>query len=217
MINVYIQRGSVVLSGKHIDDTHPQNSEWLKSQQERNYEQLKKSTVENKILSNVATLKPPRKGSVVKEEQVHEKKTPTLPPVHFTEPEEPVQSKGTITKTELDVKLKRADLEKRIEEIEILRVKKMKLHGELIPTELVKSLILELSEAIKLSYMDAIENYTVVVSKVKRLTEHEKSEIKNNFTEIINKALKRQIEIAKKGLKNIVEEYQEVKGKGERE
>jgi len=210
-INVYVQRGKILLSGKLIDDTIEQNKLWLDEQQYKNSDRLE-------LKREQVIAQPTVKKTKSKSKKVQENNTTELPPPPIRNSEEltPIQ-KRTLSKADIDIKIKKASLEKTMEEIAILKVKKMKMHGELIPTDIVKSLIRELTEGVKIAYLDAMENYTVVISKQKKLTEVEKSNIKKEFTTIINKAVERQSYVANKGLKSIVEEYSQTKGVGERE
>lgn len=207
IINVNIARGKVVLSGNLIDTNVEENQAFLLK-----YREKKGITGDTIPLQEP---KPKKEPKPVKEEKP--KTRTVLPGPPITDEHLPQQSKHNLSKNELDIKIKRADLEKKLEEIEILKVKKMKLHGELIPTDLVKSLVREIAEGVKLAYIDAIENYTVVIANQKKLTEAEKSKIKDHFTPIINQAVEKQYYIAQKGLKAIVAEYSEKKDVGERE
>jgi hypothetical protein len=131
---------------------------------------------------------------------------PVLPPE--TDPDR-------MTKADLDLEIKRAELKKKIKEVSLLEIKELKARGEVIPTELVNSLIREMSEAMKIAYMDGIENYTVVIARQKKMSVQEEADVKKHFTELINNILKRQTYVAKRGLKSIVKAYQEIRGKGE--
>lgn len=191
MLRQYVRRKKVVLcdDGEHIDTSFPTNRDFMDTQREKRGVKAPKAKVKN-------STKPP---------------TPKAPKTEVSAAAEAAE--GVLT---LEKQIKQADLQKKEQEIEKLKLQNAKLQGQLIPTELVKSLIREFSEAMKISYLDAVESYTTIVAKQKKLTREEESKIKYHFTALINDTLKKQGVNAKKQLKNIVEDYQEVRGKGER-
>lgn len=207
-INVYIKRGKVVCSGELIDDQFHKNKEWLNLVRAKNglpaFGEDKKS---KDVFSDAPEIKEPLDF-----------------PDSAPEIKLPISSNGGGlisgrsggSLVQLENEIKRADLEKKQQDIKLLKIKEAKMKGELIPTDLVQRLIREMSEAMKIAYMDAIENYTVVISRQKKLSTKEESDIKSHFTRIINDTLSRQTSVAKKGLKNIVSEYQEVRSRGEK-
>jgi len=202
-INVYIKRGNIVCSGELIDDQFHKNKDWL------NLTRAKKGLPpfgEDK--KAVEELSPAPK---IKEPVDEPEPAPEIKKTRKTS-----KNPNDLSIVQLETEIKRADLEKKQQDIKLLKIKEAKMKGELIPTDLVQSLIREMSEAMKIAYMDAIENYTVVISRQKKLSTKEESDIKSHFTRIINDALSRQTAVAKKGLKNIVSEYQEVRSRGEK-
>lgn len=180
---------------KHIDSEFPINKDWLEGQRDK------------RGLPPISVDPPKSTNTPVPEPKAP--KTTALEVQQTTEVEK-------ASSYNLNNQIKKADLEKRRQEIEKLKLQNAKLQGQLIPTDLVKSLIREFSEAMKISYLDAVESYTTIVAKQKKLTREQESKIKEHFTALINDTLKKQGVNAKKQLKNIVEDYQEVRGKGER-
>jgi hypothetical protein len=200
-LGVYISRGKVLTNGKFIDSENLHNKEWLTNQRiQRGLDASEYSIIQPKarklkeiVIPSIANSKPKSTG-------------PVLPPE--TDPDR-------MTKADLDLEIKRAELKKKIKEVSLLEIKELKARGEVIPTELVNSLIREMSEAMKIAYMDGIENYTVVIARQKKMSVQEEADVKKHFTELINNILKRQTYVAKRGLKSIVKAYQEIRGKGE--
>lgn len=214
-IKVYINRNQVIPSGDYIDDTIPQNLEWInKRRAKKGWPNLGEGvpvelepTYDTKAPNVSKAVIGPGKAPNVKNPTP--RKEPTLEDLENKDP-------NKMTKSEIELVTKRAEMEKKLEEVELAKIKVAKQKGELIPAELIYSLITEMSEAMKISYNDAIENYTVVVARQKKLSGQEEANIKSHFTRIINDTLKRQTVVAKKGLQNIVKEYQEVRDRGER-
>jgi hypothetical protein len=118
---------------------------------------------------------------------------------------------------DLELVQKKMAIEKAAEEIEILKVKKDKLQGSLIPTDLVRALIVTHSESLKLSYSEACENLIVIFGGKKQLSTQEIADMRKELARVINTAMDRAVEASKKTLKTIVREYSEQKGRGEKE
>jgi hypothetical protein len=206
VLNVYIGRGKIVPSGDYIDTLFVPNADFLRGKgiDPENITLANAPVAEKKKVVEPAVDQRKYADPVIKEPKAIENKR------EFRLPE----LKSTYG---LEAEKKALEVEKLKKENRILKAKAEKLEGELIPTELVKALIRELSEAMKISYMEALETYTVIVGAQKKLTSIEMSNIKRHFTGLINDTLIKQVDIAKKMLSNIVNEYSQTKGRGERE
>jgi len=64
-------------------------------------------------------------------------------------------------------------------------------------------------------YMDAAEKLILLISHKKKMTSHEKTEIRTGLIDIINSSIDSGIEESKKGISRIVQEYSETLGVGE--
>lgn len=206
VLNVYIGRGKIVPSGDYIDTLFVPNADFLRGKgiDPENITLGSAPVVEQKkeIVPVVAQRK--YAAPIIKESKIIENKK------EFRLPE----LKSTYG---LEAEKKALEVEKLKKENRILSAKAEKLEGALIPTELVKSVIIELSEAMKIAYGESLETYTVVVGAQVKLNNEQISNIKKHFSGLINDTLKKQIEIAKKMISNIVDEYSETKGRGERQ
>ena len=207
----YIKRGKVILSGELIDDSLYENAEFM-----RKRAGVFPST-EKVIVKTTKSVKPVNNTKVESFNIVEPERKKEVSP-RFEEPRIPAQSyyDSLDDKARLEAEKKALEVEKLKKENRILKSKAEKLEGELIPTDLVKSLIRELSEAMKIAYMESIETYTVIVSAQKKLTNDEVSGIKKHFTGLINDTISKQVVVAKKMLSNIVNEYSMSRGRGER-
>ena len=205
-INSYLKREVIMLTGKFIDSELAINKLWLA-------EQRKKRGLDGPEKVEVIETEPEQVAKPNKE------KSKLDPPVVKSRRKEkelpPETDPDKMTKSELELESKRAELKKKIADAQYSEIKVSKARGEVIPTDLVNSLIREMSESMKIAYMDGMENFTVVVARQKKMTVDEEANIKSHFTGLINDILKRQTFVAKKGLKNIIAAYQEVRGKGE--
>jgi hypothetical protein len=138
-------------------------------------------------------------------------------PVKKTQASQVVLKADYRSKFDLETSKKALDIEKTAEEIEILKIKKQKLQGEVIPTELVKVIFKQHSASITTSFKNGIENLILELSKSKNMTRTEVAEIRFRMTDIINDAVTESIGMSKKMIKNIIAEYSEKKDVGERE
>jgi hypothetical protein len=115
-------------------------------------------------------------------------------------------------------KLKHLDTQKREEEIQILKLKKDKLRGLVIPTELVKPLLKRNNQEILNSFKALFfDDFVRKVGKRHGLTVDEIAELKRDGIATINKAMTDAKNNSVKNVDNIIDEFSEKKGKGERE
>jgi hypothetical protein len=201
---VYIKRKKVIVrEDGMIDDKQRDNTEFLKR---------RAATIASK--------------SAKAEPIPNKKKKPAPEPEGDDEPEftvnrraAPKEKKDIQDHDRYDLELvqKKMAIEKAAEEIEILKVKKDKLQGSLIPTDLVRALIVTHSESLKLSYSEACENLIVIFGGKKQLSTQEIADMRKELARVINTAMDRAVEASKKTLKTIVREYSEQKGRGEKE
>lgn len=116
----------------------------------------------------------------------------------------------------LDRQKKQLDIHKISEEIEILKVKKDKLHGEVIPTEAVKMVIVQHTKSIVSEFQTAADNVIMKIAKQKGLNLNEQAELRGYLVDQINIASAEAINTTKKSIKAIVNEYATKRGVGEK-
>ena len=117
---------------------------------------------------------------------------------------------------QLDRHKKQLDINKISEEIEILKVKKEKLHGEVIPTDAVKMVLVQHTKSIVSEFQTAADNLIVKIAKQKGLNLNEQAELRGYLVDQINIAAAEAITTTKKSIKTIVNEYATKRGIGER-
>lgn len=193
-LSVYKKRGKVVLVNDLIDDTNPINQEFIFKRQE----QFAKKDL---VASNVPELK------VV---------TLPSPQTKIKKQVSVLHLETQLSWKELDSAKKALDIEKITEEIEILKVKKDKLHGAVIPTEIVKMIFAQQFKTVTAAFHNGADNYLVELAKLKDLDREEMAIIRGKLIEIINKAINDSVDESKKMIKNIVSEYSERKDVGEK-
>lgn len=191
-ISTYISRGKIIVTGKFIDDTIPQNRDFLEKQLLKNGEKI--------------TVKPENTETTNKSDPViiekNNSKKNAVGPDHSL--------------YELEKKIKEADLNKKHVDTRIQRLKEEKLLGTLIPAELVKILIAQHFKSVATSFSNAAESLVVAISKKKQLNKIEEADIKGELITILNKAVRDAVDASKKNVRNIQQEYSELRGVGER-
>lgn len=194
-------RGKILVDNNNmVNDKEQINASYLKYWQEKT-----KETNNSGADIHIVDRQPPSSSQKVKEGQ-KERKSPA----------EPADTVGALSLFTLEIKNKTLDAEKKTEEIAILKVKKEKIQGILIPTELVKALIIHQSEALKVAYMEAVEGNIALFSQIAQLNADQIARLRKGLVQIVNKAITSSITHSKKTLNNIVKEYSETRGVGER-
>ena len=126
------------------------------------------------------------------------------------------QIKAADKLTDLRVISEKIKIKKTNEEYELIKMKKEKLQGSVIPVDVIKSLIINVSESVKLAWTDAAEDMLLQLSARHKLSRSETAELKTMLVKVVNKAVDDSVEDSKKRLRRIQNEYSESKGKGER-
>ena len=194
-LTTYIGRGKVILTGKMIDDYLPENAYFMKIR-------LDKMAVKGQE-EGLSVLEKPSKP-------LTDKDINGLEDSNLKENED-----GSLYK--LSLEKKQLDIERAKEEIEIARLKKEKLSGDLIPTDLVRIVFATHSKSITIHFHQAVENLISQIAKQAGLDRKQIAKIRGSLIEIINKGVKNAGITSKKDLKNIVAEYSQKRGRGERE
>ncbi len=188
---VYVKRGKLILTGEMIDDTIPQNKDFL----DRQISKLKAAS------------------------NSQEKSIPAQQVIKNDEPGENNQqlrhnfSKNNVA---LDLELKNADLAKKEVDTRIALLKEEKLRGTVIPTDIVKVVFTQHFKSVTSAFHQAADNLIVNIAKKKDLNREEVADIRGILIEIINEAVKDSIDESKNSITNIIAEYSDKKGIGER-
>lgn len=182
----YLKRGKVILSGEFIDDTIEPNKTFLEKRREKN---KTKEQVAPEIMQPLALQMPP---------QINKPTTKAI-------------SQYDLEKRKLEL-----ENEKKEKEIEKLKIQIEKLNGILIPTDLSKMVIVQLSKSLSNAFKQAADNLLIEFSSVKNLSSKETATLRGTLVGITNKAVETGLLESKKMIRNIVNEYSDTRGKGER-
>jgi len=109
-----------------------------------------------------------------------------------------------------------ADIERIRTVTELNRLKIEKQEGENIPTELVMPLVSQFAHSMIGAFKNGMEAMLVEIGHKKKLTNAEMTDLRKVLTATINRAASDGVEDARKATGNIVNEFIEKRGKGER-
>lgn len=197
---VYIGRKKIIEKDGLIDDSDLINALFIEKRLKLIGEVAEKSPVISKIV-------PQNLDSESKSSQSSEEN-----PGEFTN-----SDRTSLPYSELERQKKLADLIKVEADTRLALLKEEKMMGLSIPTDLVKSLIAQLSKSLVSSFKDGADNFLIEISKRKALDINEQSELKKSLVTIINSSSFKAIEESKKTMKSIVNTYSDKKEVGEHE
>jgi hypothetical protein len=216
-----INRGTVVVTdGGMFNVDHPVNQAYLQKAV------LKASGEKQPVVK-----KKPKAGPPAKKKREPTKKQATKKPrtkiATRKEPEPPrltaAEKKAQAESDALDLKLKRQaaqkrelELEKQMLERDLLQIKQQKLTGELIPTELVHAVFRTHFESITKSMFQVHQQLVQDLVIQWEGDQGDLPGIRKKIMKSINHAVDRADEMTIRELSNIVKEYSEKRGRGER-
>jgi UTP:GlnB (protein PII) uridylyltransferase len=91
------------------------------------------------------------------------------------------------------------------------------MHGEVIPTDLVKVIFNTHSASIVTSFKNGADQFLIEISKFKDLNKSEVSQLRGKLITIINNSVKQAVSASSKSIKSIVDEFTVKKEVGEHE
>lgn len=116
----------------------------------------------------------------------------------------------------LETQKKKLDIQKTAEEVKILRIKEQKLRGELFPTELFKILIAQFSKGMVTEFENSMDKILLRIAHRAKLSNKEMSEMRGVVKKEINNAVSENITLTNKAIKDMVGEFIEKRGRGEK-
>lgn len=139
---------------------------------------------------------------------------------HSKEPKQ-TSKKGGTDKDEktiqaLEKEKKALDIQKISEEIEILKIKKEKASGLVIPTEMVKDLFARHNKSIITEFENTADKILTMISAKSGLGNKEIALYRKMFKDEINASLKEANEATKNGIGEIINQFSEKRLPGER-
>jgi hypothetical protein len=185
--SVWISRGKIVLNKDGlVDDTIPQNRDWILRQQEvagSNQKQHENIEVDQpKKVSRTSNIDAPEDGVY-----------------------------------NLDKKLKTQQLAKLTVDTRLAELKEEKIRGEVIPIDLVNNIFMAHTQSIITANRDGIEDLLINISKEHSLSRESLANLRGKLIKILNSATDKAVDMTKRNLKSIIEEFSIKKEVGERD
>lgn len=127
------------------------------------------------------------------------------------------ESNGLLGMRELDRIKKSLDIQKATEEIELLKIKKEKAQGIVIPLDLTKDLFSRHIKNMVVEFDNASDRILTMISSKHRLSNEDVAKYRGQIKKEINRAVGETTEATKKEISIIVNEFAEKRGVGEKE
>ena len=196
-VSVNIKRGKIIVENDLIDDRQERNKDFLA----KCVEKKDKKPVKNGKTKKVV---PVEGEKVVVAAQLDDSNSD----VEHKEPQESLLYELDKDRKSLDIEIKREDLE-------IKRIEKRKKLGELMPVELVKTLVTTHTESIKTAYSESADKLIVIFSHENQLSDAQIAKIRGEFTRILNAAIDLAVDSSKKTMRTLIQEFSNKRGVGQ--
>jgi hypothetical protein len=191
-LSVYITRGKIVAGADgFFDDTHELNRAFLVKRESKK--------VNTKPTAATAQDKPARvaKASASDEDLV-------------------VNGQDVPGYDKSDRYLKHLQTQKMAQEVRLLKMKEEKQKGQVIPSDLIKPVFLQHNQSFIATFKNGSEEIIRIIGKKKALSGADMAELRGQFINIINEALKKATAATLKSVAGIIEEHSRTRGVGER-
>lgn len=206
-ITQYIKRGKLIPSGDYIDDSIDPNKSFLK----KRLELLKIKEYHDEPAPDPQ--KKPTAGQVIKEMQ-YKPPVHRIPIVPNVEPTDKHIKKNDLFN--LDMEQKELDIEQSREVLELTKIKKEKAMGLVVPTPQVKNLIAQLGKSFTTAFYNTSDVILSRLAKKYGISIEDVAALRGELRQDINKSVGEAVTETKLHLKNIVNEYSERRGVGEK-
>jgi hypothetical protein len=117
----------------------------------------------------------------------------------------------------LDLKKTAVQVEKLEQEVRLLKIKEEKLKGVVVPSELIKPVFLQHNQSIITEVHNNSTEFCRIFSKKHTLNVNDVAEMNGELIKWFNTAINKATSLSIKSIENIVNDYSEKKGVGERE
>lgn len=209
---MYIGRNKIYEGADGLIDTSlPMNADFMNARLEKKKE---------KIIAE-ATSDPdqmPAPAPVRKKVKEKKKEVPKVSKkqIAILEAEADAEAQRATHRYNLEKQIKEAELEKKEQEIALNKLKIAKLSGEVIPTELVMMIFAQHFKSVTTAFHQGADNFIMTIAKMAGLKREDMATIRGQLIDIVNESVRDGIDESKKNVKNIVREYSERRGVGEK-
>jgi hypothetical protein len=118
---------------------------------------------------------------------------------------------------DLDVEKKGLEIEKLKVDTRLQELKEDKIKGEVVPIVIVKQIVNALTQSVLTSQKDFIEDMLINVSKEYRLSGTQLAKLRGKMVKGLNEGMDKAIDMTKRNVKSLVDEFSIKKEVGERE
>ena len=181
-LNMYIKRKKVIVRRKLIDDAVPENAYFLQNCLSRKSE--------NGEIEKPEKLVSPMPDELVKDAVRKQ-----------------VNGNSGGSKFDMEIEIKELEIIKKKEDIEIAKIKRAKMAGEVIPTELVLLIFASHFKSVTTSFHQAAEVLITTIAKQNNLDRKQIARIRGELIEVVNGAVSEGLKSSKKEMKHLVNEY----------
>lgn len=190
----------------YLDESHPKNAKWIAA---RGRNVAKHAGVEMvPVLEAVSDDEEPQPRGPIKY---------SLP---SSKPEAPVRERkregGTPTYSNLDMELLQLKIERERHDIEKVKLNNEKMRGNLMPTEMVVQVLQQNNKAFVSAFMGATESLLVLIAGTMEVDIEKLATFRGKLKEIVNDSMDDAEKNTKQQIRNIVAEFSEKRGVGER-
>ncbi|HXP52159.1 MAG TPA: hypothetical protein VN922_19540 [Bacteroidia bacterium] len=198
-LSVFISRKKVIVKENGLIDTEePANVAFLLKQKAR-----------DKSDKNVTNSK-----DVERQQEIS--KTQSSTPIDLNRsPKKPKRKTSDSEFFELETQQKELAIQKATEEIELLRIRREKLNGELIPTDLVKIIFSQHTKSILVEFNNSIDKVLTVFKQSAQLSKADEIRIRKQLLDELNLSSKKSLDESKKNIYAIINQFSEKRTKGE--
>lgn len=207
---VYKARGKVIVVDGYIDDKNPINQLFI-ANFSINKDRREIKDIKNPVIKKEKEPEKPKNSTNIYKEL----KEKTQKKLEELSDKVPKQQDYSSYSTDLTA-LEKARALKYKEEIEILKIKRAKMEGQLIPFDAAEQIFIWAFEQFKKTLEQNAESIAQIYIKILEGTQDQMNDIRNRMLDSINENFNQGIEYIKIGLENVVNEFMEERGKGER-
>lgn len=208
-LKTYIRRGKVIVgSDGYIDDTLPHNRDFMSTRAPSHL--VPSEDVEYAPSPPAA---PAKRSPARKQPMAAPRSTAGSNQKHQEHDQESAES---IERYNLDRRIKEKELEKKEQEIEKNRLQIAKLKGDVIPTELVMVAFSQHFKSVTTAFHQGCDNFIMVIAKRTGMSRADMADMRGELIGIVNQSVTDGIKESKLSVGNIVGEYSEKRGRGER-
>lgn len=202
-LHIYIKRGQCNrLENANFELDDPVNQAFIKKWSEYNKQKIADPGK-----------KPAGKNSKKKfEEPAPEIKEPVVAPVELDIEADSTDGDDLFT---INKKTAAANLEKKLAEIRLLKLKELKIAGEVVPIDLAQVIIQQIFQGFVTGFREGMEDLVVSIAQSARLNSEKQAELRAKVVQQINFSVDKTAQIAKKNMKAVVDEYSNQRGVGE--